>query len=719
MTSPGGFSVGRVSVTVLPDTSQFGPKLRAYLEALEQRLKLTIPVTFDKNQLKQSLSQIGDESRGMFKGDLFDMPNIVPQFRQAFQQVGKVGKKTFSGIAKTATKTFTGITGFLFSMVGSLAKIATLGGVVLGVFAVIQTAVGGIAAGIAGLPVVISTLAGPIAAIALGFEGIKKAAKTLSPEFEKLKQTLSDTFVRVLTPVFERLRVVFPALQTGLTKVAEATGFFASNLVKVITSEAGLAAIRRMFTGISTALRIIAPAVSRFVLESLKIAGTSQLYQILGDTIRGVLNVFSDFLAEVRKTELLTATLTAVKNILITGVNLFAEWAKAGMQFLTSAAPGITSFIQSLGNFFGRFDWAKLGALFSSVLQSLADGLNNVPGYVISDLMTSIQGLATSFKEFVASGGLNKLIQLFSTLVWILQKVIDFFTWVSEGLNTLKVTMREANLDAFFPFLTKEIKGTALAAGEAKKKYGALGESSKNLGAATGALGSKFHATAVQTVAALNRMRAQGAVSLTELATIMGVQGESGRAQFIAAFRRIAPGMINSKGEVVGAANAVAGAAAAALDNVNGYGSGAALAQGFANGIWNNISSAVSAAASMVAQVAAKLPNSPAKEGPFSGHGWTPYRGEALVKGFAQGISGASYLAANATEDMIRGVDAEMNKYARSGGLSADLKSAITGDDFGGIGEQVERALSTWTIEMDPQGVARLANKGNTRLARR
>lgn len=65
---------------------------------------------------------------------------------------------------------------------------------------------------------------------------------------------------------------------------------------------------------------------------------------------------------------------------------------------------------------------------------------------------------------------------------------------------------------------------------------------------------------------------------------------------------------------------------------------GASLVGGFAKGITSGVNAAVQAAIAVVTAVSAALPHSPAKIGPFSGRGWTPYRGQALVEGFAEGM---------------------------------------------------------------------------------
>lgn len=66
--------------------------------------------------------------------------------------------------------------------------------------------------------------------------------------------------------------------------------------------------------------------------------------------------------------------------------------------------------------------------------------------------------------------------------------------------------------------------------------------------------------------------------------------------------------------------------------------SGQGLVNGLIAGIRSRIDAARSAATWLMESVGALFPSSPAKEGPFSGRGWTPFRGAALTEGFAVGM---------------------------------------------------------------------------------
>jgi hypothetical protein len=97
------------------------------------------------------------------------------------------------------------------------------------------------------------------------------------------------------------------------------------------------------------------------------------------------------------------------------------------------------------------------------------------------------------------------------------------------------------------------------------------------------------------------------------------------------------------------------GRAAGALSSAGStlYSSGASLIQGFINGMWSMINTAASTASSILATIRNFFPSSPAKEGPFSGKGWTLYSGRALMEGFAEGMTGRMSQVRSAAEKAV------------------------------------------------------------------
>lgn len=86
--------------------------------------------------------------------------------------------------------------------------------------------------------------------------------------------------------------------------------------------------------------------------------------------------------------------------------------------------------------------------------------------------------------------------------------------------------------------------------------------------------------------------------------------------------------------------------------------SGRALLNGFTNGIRSGFNNALSAVRNGLSNIRRFFPFSPAKEGPFSGHGYTTYSGKALMQGFGQGIGAAAESVAAQASDALSGVRA-------------------------------------------------------------
>lgn len=103
---------------------------------------------------------------------------------------------------------------------------------------------------------------------------------------------------------------------------------------------------------------------------------------------------------------------------------------------------------------------------------------------------------------------------------------------------------------------------------------------------------------------------------------------------------------------------------------------GQAIVQGVIDGITGMIGSAGDAIEGVLSTIASYLPHSPAKRGPFSGKGWTPYSGKAIVQGLAEGIEAAGDSPTEAME-----------------GVMGRVRSAI-GDGGAGIGGSVSVGAS-------------------------
>lgn len=104
--------------------------------------------------------------------------------------------------------------------------------------------------------------------------------------------------------------------------------------------------------------------------------------------------------------------------------------------------------------------------------------------------------------------------------------------------------------------------------------------------------------------------------------------------------------------------------------------SGKALLNGFANGIKGALSGVKNTVSGALSTLRGLFPFSPAKYGPFSGHGYTTYSGRALMTSFGDGIGGAASSVVSSTKSALSDVQALFG--ARSLAFAAD--ASVTGN---------------------------------------
>lgn len=150
-----------------------------------------------------------------------------------------------------------------------------------------------------------------------------------------------------------------------------------------------------------------------------------------------------------------------------------------------------------------------------------------------------------------------------------------------------------------------------------------------------------------------------GAMGVYDALTWVATGVETAQIKFVTFVTVLSDGMTSAMGILSMFAmtvDTVLGGAASTA-----HGSGAALGQGFADGISSKAGEVQAAALKLAEAASAPLPRSPAKIGPFSGRGWTPFRGMSLAQGFAQGISAGTPLAQNATMNMAKAISDVMD----------------------------------------------------------
>lgn len=709
MAGPGGREAGRVTVRVVPDTSKFSEQLRRELSRIDdvevdvklntagvvaefralkarlERQEIDVPVDVDRRTLTRVpgvLARIGGAA-AKAAGSLLSIGSSLTRTGGSFADFsGSVGQGVGTFGKFGAAVAGAGIA------VGQLALRTTGATVLMGALSsAVLAAAGAITAAIGGLPALVATAGAGLGAIVLGFDGIKNAAKTLAPQLESLKSSLSGTFQAGLTPVFERLAGLFPTLQDGLTGVAQSLAGFASGLTDVITSSAGMENIRKALDGTRILVDTMTPGFQTLTREFLNLAGMEPLYRALGDTLNMVAEGVGQFFANLRESGQLTNGLRSIQHILYGVGKAFEGIAMAGLDFFAQVAPGIQQTLTAIGNFFGRFEWSDIGSSVGGLFESIANGIKNIPQDMINLLQRAFIGLADGLGKLVESGAINLLVGHLVTMGVVAGFTVEFINALINAfraVGTAIVTAAQWVEDFKTRLLNAAMAGMAGFVAAIQSGF----ESAKNI-----VMG------VVRTIGdTLRQMRdvvvttAQNAWNGFRNATSQGINGAIG---FVRSIPGRVLGAIGNLGSIL-------------------FQSGVSLIRGFANGIRSAIGSAVAAARNAVSAVRRFFPFSPAKEGPFSGRGYTTYSGRALAEDWAAGIKAGSGSAVRAVESMM----ASTNQAA-----TAEWQGHISSDSFGGVAgavyDGVLAAFNGSRLQVDGTGMAKLVNKTNSRNLRR
>lgn len=132
--------------------------------------------------------------------------------------------------------------------------------------------------------------------------------------------------------------------------------------------------------------------------------------------------------------------------------------------------------------------------------------------------------------------------------------------------------------------------------------------------------------------------------------------------------------VIDKIGEIITKVAEMPGKVKAALGDLKTFllASGVALIQGFIDGIVAKFKDAKRVTEDKLQELRDLFPFSPAKEGPFSGRGYTTYSGAALIDGFKQGIESQFTSVYSSLDTFMADISKVFDKADYSVSLSAD-----------------------------------------------
>lgn len=255
--------VGRISIRVVPELKQFREKMEKELRKWgNTTLHIKAELDLKADGLRQKVDAAAKKAGGasVTVGTEVDGTAALAQMRremvelraiasrdiqvkveldksalvQLEQLVGGLGSGGSGSLGVTGTGI--GLSALTKVPAAPVAVLAALGAAVV----LLESALGIATTSLMALPGILATVAVPVAAIALGMDGFKRAAETAKPAMDDLKNTMSAVAETSFTPVFQRLvDDVFPRLKAALPGVTRGLAELAQGPLDALNGAAG------------------------------------------------------------------------------------------------------------------------------------------------------------------------------------------------------------------------------------------------------------------------------------------------------------------------------------------------------------------------------------------------------------------------------------------------------------------------------------------------
>lgn len=436
MAGPGGKEVGRVSVRVVPNTEQFRSRLEKSLKRETKGIKVEIPVKLkDLKKVKAELDtltrtrtakirletvgdqeKVSDQTANLRLRPDVDLSSIQRQLNSRRWKIdvnvdvdttaaalkldelardrkvnmkvdvdkGMLGRLSgaFDGAASSANKFGTSMSKLSPETLLLVAAIILLLPLITGLVATLVSAIPSLVA-----------FGGALAGIGyLGWEGIKKAADAMTPAIDRLKATVSDTFTRTLTPVFQNFGHTLDQLAPQINLVATTMAGAFGKMAEVINSPAGVAAMQNILSNIAALMTSLGPVIEKGTAAFLGLANIgSESFGRLGNVISHFTDQFYSFVDRLSQSGALDKAFAGLEVALNGLSDGFFKLMDAGVNAMAQVGP-------SVGRFFSAFGDAAAAAM--PILGSFLSALLDIGSSILTALTPAFKAMQPAIQKF-------------------------------------------------------------------------------------------------------------------------------------------------------------------------------------------------------------------------------------------------------------------------------------------------------------------------------
>jgi phage-related protein len=475
--------------------------------------------------------------------------------------------------------------------------------------------------------------------------------------------------------VFEIIGNIFSAAQTSGGGMLGVLQDITAELAEITASDEVQGALKALFDVMATAGETIAPLLGQAlralapVLEKLG-PPAEKLITALGDALSPVIDALGPVLEAAAEAvgslvEAAAPLLPVIGELAAALLPILIPFLNALNEIFIAAAPVIEQVADTLSQMLAPI-LAELPLLMEPFARLLSQGLiAAMPSLLdlLVQLTPSLISLSESFAEILVA--LTPLITAFAdlqakglaTLLPLLAPVIDLAAQLAavladdlaeqvttivmpalEGLTAILQgdfskgmgLVKDAGVAAVRHYVEQMAMLPVKAAQAAASLGGKLGGLARDAG---GRMVREVRDKISDAVGWLRGMGGRSGTALANLGSSIGGKARDAGGRMVREIRGKLTDAVNWIGGLPGRAREKLGDLGSVL-----YNSGRALIRGFIDGIKSKASDLKDSVGDLLGKARDLFPSSPAKEGPFSGRGWTLYSGQSTVQAWADGM---------------------------------------------------------------------------------
>lgn len=651
--TPAGIAFSTALRDIVTVGSGFLPILADSLKSVTERFATFIAKARDSGQLSEFFA------RGIVTLRL--IIDILKNVAQSILSVFKTARDAGDGLLESLDRAAKALKNFVTSAEGKTAILNFLNSAKQAAIAlapVLKAVFSVFANEIAPILAHIGVIIGPAVAQFINTLGL--ALKIAQPGIEALARGFSD-LVRGLAPALPAIGRLAAVIGETLGKVLTALAPVLGEVVRVLAdalSKAlsdpklieGLIAMGKAFGDLIIALAPILPSLAQLagvILKALADVLTA-IAPVLADVIKQFVDALLPFLPDLVSAflDLVKALLPIVKDLL----PVFLEIMKALLpimkpvvEILVFLLKIINPIIQLLAAFL--ISLIKIVEFVEKVIAAIA----KLSGFFIKVLLGDSNAAVDSFTQKISGEAVPEIVDALGEVgSAVVQLDRGFWSFVNS-LNLASDDASGAN-ERFAKRTADAFAGAGNAADDVARHLinevfpgmsGGIFAFARDVATATGDATGANERFARDSAKAFSDFQAAATNSVLTLVNTLFPNFQAIGAAGSGAFQQIADASNRSFLITVRQSRETLLQVAQIFNSADFGAAGTALTESFAQGMVSSRAQLLiqKAARQVVEAVASWFPHSPAEVGPFSGTGWTPFRGQALVEGFAEGIT--------------------------------------------------------------------------------